>query len=72
MPGMLCHLLVDVEAVVVVDTVVVVVDTVVVVVDTVVVVVDCLAATRAAISSAGRQETSKTESRLFSSMTQII
>jgi len=65
MPGMLCHLLVDVEAVVVVDTVVVVVDTVVVV-------VDCLAATRAAISSAGRQETSKTESRLFSSMTHII
>ena len=60
---MLCHLL-DVEAVVV--------DTVVVVVDTVVVVVDCLAATRAAISSAGRQETSKTESRLFSSMTHII
>ena len=58
MPGMLCHLLVDVEAVVIVDTVVVV--------------VDCLAATRAAISSAGRQETSKTESRLFSSMTQII
>ena len=67
---MLCHLL-DVEAVVV-DTVVVVVDTVVVVVDTVVVVVDCLAATRAAISSAGRQETSKTESRLFLSMTHII
>jgi hypothetical protein len=65
MPGMLCHLLVDVEAVVVVDTVVVVVDTVVVV-------VDCLAATRAAISSAGRQETSKTESRLLSSMTHII
>ncbi len=62
---MLCHLLVDVEAVVVVDTVVVVVDTVVVV-------VDCLAATRAAISSAGRQETSKTESRLLSSMTHII